>query len=76
MPSIYGVVSHRDGSKATGCKVEGMVQCGGMIGPEYTDDRGYFTISWDGTPYLDKVYVQGSTAAQDVRAGELNLTIP
>ena len=67
---ITGRVFYKDGSKCTSCKVSASIKRSGMTDKVFTDDKGYFTLTWSSDNSIDELYVNGSKKRENIRSGE------
>ncbi len=73
---ITGEIRYGDKSPCSGCKVSASINSGGVTDAVYTDSNGKFSLRWSGSNWIAKLFVNGSTVAQDVKPGEhVQLTV-
>jgi hypothetical protein len=67
---ITGRIFYKDGSTCSSCRVSASIKRSGMTGKVFTDNKGYFKLTWSSDNSVDELYVNGNKEREDIPTGD------
>jgi|GraSoiStandDraft_5_1057265.scaffolds.fasta_scaffold328467_2 hypothetical protein len=67
---ITGRIFFKDGSTCSSCRISASIKRSGMTGKVFTDNKGYFKLTWSSNNSIDELYVDGKKEREDIPSGD------
>ena len=67
---ITGRIFYKDGSTCSSCRISASIKRSGMTDKTFTDNKGYFKLTWSSDNSIDELYVDGKKEREDIPTGD------